>query len=142
MTISIEAYRASIGSFAATACPLSTQGQGLSNASHKLICDLKEFLPTTNESAVYFVRLFGLLCLIMVLSCDFKISFLKFHQGHEKYGETAVVQCVCNSLLAIACSKVRKVYVWKCSDLYNILNLGHQLYKKLNKDSVLSAADI
>ena len=54
----------------------------------------------------------------------------------------AIIQCTCNPLFAIAWSTVRKVTLWKGLDLDNVLNNGDQLFKSLNKQTVLSADEL
>ena len=65
-----------------------------------------------------------------------------FHQGHTKFGETAGRQCVCNALLAIAWSKIKKVSLWRSADLDYILIQGDFLYKSLCVQSYIDVDDI
>ena len=59
-----------------------------------------------------------------------------------QFGRTAGMQCACNSLFAIIWSTVRKVTIWKGLDIDNVLNNGDQLFKSLNKQTVLSADEL
>ena len=65
-----------------------------------------------------------------------------FNQGHPKYGETARRQCVCNSIISIVWSKIRKVSLWRQSDLDLILDKGDKLCKSLDIDRYLDIDDI
>ena len=60
-----------------------------------------------------------------------------FHQG-DRFGDTADIQCACNSSYALCWSKVKKVFVWNGSDLHHILVEGDLLYKLLNTIDLLS----
>ena len=148
--ITIEAYRASIGRFyvKATVCR-NTCNFGLAH--------------------VGFLKTYGVICLILLVDLCLNTSFLKimkvvidgdvesnpgptynllkslsasYNQGHQKFGNTAGVQCACNSLFAICWSKIRKVTIWKVLDLDTILENGDQLYKELNKHGLLGVEDL
>ena len=60
-----------------------------------------------------------------------------FNQGHPKYGETTGRQCVCNSIISIVWSKIRKVSLWRQSDLDLILDKSDKLCKSLDIDRYL-----
>ena len=47
-----------------------------------------------------------------------------YNQGHLKYNETAGKQCVCNALMSIVWTKIRKVSLWRKIDLDLILDRG------------------
>ena len=52
-----------------------------------------------------------------------------FHQAHVKFGDTAGIQCSCNALYAICFSVIKKVSIWKQSDLDYILDHGDTVFK-------------
>ena len=55
-----------------------------------------------------------------------------FNQGNiQRYGDTAGIQCACNSLIAICWGTIKRVSIWKSWDLDNIIDLGDALFKKL-----------
>ena len=96
-------------------------------------------------------------CIITLLSFDFKVNFEtrpclnfydimnssslvsqptfviqgSFHQGNQRFGDTAGIQCSCNALVALAYSKFRKLALWKTHDLDFILSEGDSNFKKL-----------
>ena len=55
-----------------------------------------------------------------------------FHQGNEKFKETAGIQCSCNALYAICYSIIKKISLWKTWDLDYILNHGDETFKAMN----------
>ena len=65
-----------------------------------------------------------------------------FHQGDQRFGETAGVKCACNSLYALCWSEIRQVSIWKPGDLDHKLFQGDVLYKSLNTIDLLSADDL
>ena len=65
-----------------------------------------------------------------------------YHQGDQRFGNTAGVQCACNSLYALCWSQIKKVYSWNTSDLDHILTEGDKLYKTLNTFDMLSVEDL
>ena len=65
-----------------------------------------------------------------------------FHQGNERFGSTAGIQCACNSLYALCWSKVKKVFAWNISDLDHILTQGDLLYKSLGKNCLLAVDEL
>ena len=65
-----------------------------------------------------------------------------YHQGDQRFGETAGTQCACNSLFALLWSKVKQVYTWNRTDLDKILVEGDLLYKSLNTLDLLSVDDL
>ena len=55
-----------------------------------------------------------------------------FHQGNgELFGETAGIQCACNSLYALCWVQIKQIFHWSKSDLNHILVEGDCLYKSL-----------
>eukprot|EP00111_Clytia_hemisphaerica_P014679 TCONS_00043273-protein len=66
-----------------------------------------------------------------------------FNQANrEMFGETAGTQCSANCLYAIFWSNVRRVSIWKTTDLDRILIEGDKLYKQLNTNSYLSVDEM
>ena len=63
---------------------------------------------------------------------------VSFHQADIRFGETAGTQCLCNSLLSISWSLVRRVALWSSVHLDFILIKGDALYKSLNKRGYLT----
>ena len=61
-----------------------------------------------------------------------------YHQGDQRFGNTAGVQCACNSLYTLCWSQIKKVNSWNTSDLDHILTEGDKLYKTLNTFDMLS----
>ena len=49
------------------------------------------------------------------------------HQDKQKLGSTAGIRYVCNSLYALSCPRVPKVFVWNSPDLHHILIQGDHL---------------
>ena len=73
--------------------------------------------------------------LISVILCN--MSILKavqgsFHQGNEKFGETAGMQCTCCSLFSIAFTLVKNPSCWDSKDLDFVVEKGDKTYKSLN----------
>ena len=55
-----------------------------------------------------------------------------FHQRNgELFGETAGIQCACNSLYALCWVQIKQILHWSKSDLNHILVEGDCLYKSL-----------
>ena len=71
-----------------------------------------------------------------------KVGLGSFRQGDTRFGATAVVQCACNSLLVLCCSKIRDCRIWQKDDLDHVLNEGNQFYKSLNTINLLSVDDL
>ena len=65
-----------------------------------------------------------------------------YHQGDQRFGNTAGVQCACNSLYTLCWSQIKKVNSWNTSDLDHILTEGDKLYKTLNTFDMLSVDDL
>ena len=65
-----------------------------------------------------------------------------FHQGDPKFGQTAGIQCACNSLFSLCWSSIKRVTVWTTCDLDYVLESGDQLYKSLNINNMLSVDDL
>ena len=65
-----------------------------------------------------------------------------FHQGNLKFGYSAGIQCSCNSLFSVYWSKVRKLNIWKQTDLDYILEKGNDIFKAQNKHRMLYVDEI
>ena len=156
--ITLEAYRAKIGSF----------------CSRRHTCKTKHDLfyrniNVSNNNATCFLRTFGfsIFILIVVLNLNFAcLKFLillqhgdiesnpgptfktlkviqgSFHQGHPKFGETAGIQCACNSLFSLCWSVVKRVTLWSMWDMDHILENGDILYKSLNTHTALNIDEL
>ena len=63
-----------------------------------------------------------------------------FHQGNrEFFGETAGIQCACNSLYALCWVQIKQIFHWGKSDLDHILVEEDCLYKSLGTFDMFSA---
>ena len=151
--ISLEAYRARIGTF--------YKHSHTHNVKTNLTIEAATFLRTFAIFAVIFILTlnlnfasFKLLKLLtdgdiesnpgpaVYSDNSLKIVQGSFHQGDPKFGYTAGVQCACNSLFAICWSIVKRVTVWSTYDLDYILENGDSMYKSLNTDKILSLDDL
>ena len=56
-----------------------------------------------------------------------KITQGSFHQGNEKFGQTAGKQCMCNALFSIAFSNIKNQGNWDCIDVNYVLEHGDKL---------------
>ena len=163
--ISIQAYRAVIGAFLNKAKSLSLQESKQTKTSEfEAFCFQNNNLNMSN-----FLKLFGLGFVIMVIICNFNVAFLRilkllsdgdiesnpgpsyeivkvvqgsFNQGHPQFGVTSGMQCACNSLFSICWSTVRRVALWKNTDLDYILINGDEIFKKLGKNCYLAFEDL
>lgn len=54
-----------------------------------------------------------------------------FHQEHERFKDSAGVQCVANSLTAIVMNQLKDICTWDSVDLDNVLVDGNKLYVTL-----------
>lgn len=52
-----------------------------------------------------------------------------FSQSHSKFGETAIIQCASNALLAVCWARVHKLSLWNMIDLNHVLDLEDNLFK-------------
>ena len=71
-----------------------------------------------------------------------KVIYGSYHKGDQRFGNTAGVQCACNSLYALCWSQIKKVNSWNTSDLDHILTKGDKFYKTLNTFDMLSVEDL
>ena len=150
--ISLEAYRVRIGTF---------HGRSRHN--------IKNNATFENVDTTEFLRVFAIFAIIFILTLNlhfatFKLlklladgdiesnpgpssNFLKvvqgsFHQGDPKFGDTAGVQCACNSLFAICWSFIKRVTVWSTYDLDYILENGDRMYMSLETHKILTLDDL
>ena len=66
-------------------------------------------------------------------SCPLKVVRGSFHQGNERFGESAGKQCTCCSLFSIAFTKVKSLGYLDSNDIDFVVENGDQIYKELNK---------
>ena len=162
--ISVEAYRACIGTFFVK-----------SSTKKKNSKIDRNYYPgsfRTNEDTTHFLRTFGLAFVILILNLNLNFAVLKllnllvdgdvesnpgpgpttynllkvvqgsFHQGNPKFGQTVGIQCACNSLFSLCWSSIKRVTVWTTYDLDYVLESGDQLYKSLKINNILSVDDL
>ena len=169
--ISLEAYRAKVGSFVSRARHIQGRNQF---CGQKKSCNLfadSDFFYFVNEQymAQHFLRAYGVVILVLILTLNLNFSALKllklltdgdvesnpgptfeilkvtqgsFHQGNPKFGHTAGIQCACNSLYALCWSAIKRVAVWTTSDLDYVLENGDILFKGLNTDMALNVDEL
>ena len=158
--ITIEAYRASIGSFCSKAqrhnTPQLSKFSKFSDTSSNE--DLK-FIRGHNAKQ-RFLKTFCAFLFVAVLYLNVNVAVFKllkllvdgdiesnpgpntyiiqksvqgsFHQAHPKFGDTSGIQCACNSLFAICWSSIKRVSIWKSQDLDYVLEYGDALFKDVN----------
>ena len=157
--ISVEAYRACIGTFFVKSKKNSKIDRNYYPGSFR-----------TNEDTTHFLHTFGLAFVILILNLNLNFAVLKllkllvdgdvesnpgpttynllkvvqgsFHQGDPKFGQTAGIQCACNSLFSLCWSSIKRVTVWTTYDLDYVLESGDQLYKSLKINNMLSVDDL
>ena len=148
--IVIELYRARIGCFC---------GGKHTRTRHKLNASC--FRPTvfkTDLSLYCVVQICIIFIYLITLKFNVNMSFLKlsmlmnhgdiesnpgpafdnkksvlgsFHQAHAKFGNSAGIQCSCNSLYAICFSIIKRVSLWKSLDIDYILENGDKIFKSI-----------
>ena len=148
--ISLEEYRVAIGTFITKL---------FSNAFLTMYCGSN--CSTLEKNRVNFVKFTGVVSLTIKFAIiisilqhediEFnagpvynieKVVLGSFYQGDSRSGATAVIQCVCNSLLALCCVKIRDCRIWQKDDLDHVLNEGNHFYKSLNTINLLSVDDL
>ena len=172
MMISLESYRAKIGSFVTKARHIQRSSHffGLNRRRSNIFGDTPNYFCVNEEYArKYFLRALGVVILLLILTLNLDFSVLKllklltdgdvesnpgptfkilkviqgsFHQGHHKFGHTAGIQCACNSLYALCWSVIKCVSVWTTSDLDYVLENGDCLYKSLNTNLTLNVDEL
>ena len=65
-----------------------------------------------------------------------------YHQGNVRFGNSAGKQCSCMSLAAVCWSTLRKLSVWKESDLDFVLEYGNKVYENQNTDHSLHVDEL
>ena len=60
-----------------------------------------------------------------------------FHQSDKRFGETAGIQCACIALTALCWSVMRKVSIWRASDLDYISESGDWVDKNFERIDLL-----
>ena len=161
--ISLESYRAKIGSFVTKARHIQRSSHffGLNRRRSNIFGDTPNYFCVNEQYATkYFLRALGVVILVLILKLlklltdgdvesnpgpTFKILKViqgSFHQGHPKFGHTAGIQCACNSLYALCWSVIKRVSVWTKSDLDYVLENGDCLYKSLNTNLTLNVDEL
>ena len=155
--MSLEAYRAKIGSFLSHARKIksSSADQCSSRQNENVLFPNSYFI-----SNVYFLQVFAFCIIMLICMLNLNFACLKllrlredsdiesnpgpksfhvakiiegsFHMGHVKFGETAGIQCACNALFSLCWSSVKRVTLWNTWDMDYILEKGDELYKSLN----------
>ena len=125
----VEAYRACIGTFFVKSKKNSKIDQNFYPGSFR----------TIEETTHFFLHTFGLAFVILILNLNLNFDVLKllkqlvdgdvesnpgpttydllkvvqgsFHQGDPKFGQTAGIQCACNSLFSLCWSSIKRVTV-------------------------------
>ena len=134
--ISLQAYRAAIGSFYFVAGRHMSSCRKTGNSHHFTgnytvrLQIMKLIRP--NLILVFFI-------LVLLLSGDIEvnpgppISAVRgsYHQADSRFGQSAGTQCMCNALFSLFFSVTRKVYYWTAWDLDYILNAGDALYNSV-----------
>ena len=169
--ISLEAYRAKIGSFVTKARHIQRSSHFFGRNQSNIFGDTPNYFYCVNEqyATKYFLRALGVVILMLILTLNLNFSVLKllklltdgdvesnpgptfkilkviqgsFHQGHPKFGHTAGIQCACNSLYALCWSTIKRVSVWTTSDLDYVLENGDSLFKSINTNMALNVDEL
>ena len=169
--ISLEAYRAKIGSFVTKARHIQRSSHFFGLNQSNIFGDTPNYFYCVNEqyATKYFLRALGVVILVSILTLNLNFSVLKllklltdgdvesnpgptfrilkviqgsFHQGHLKFGHTAGIQCACNSLYALCWSTIKRVSVWTTSDLDYVLENGDGLFKSINTNMALNVDEL
>ena len=64
-----------------------------------------------------------------------------FHQGDQRFEQTAGTQCMCNALYSVGYSIIKKVHYWSTWDMGYMLTAGNSLYSSLGFTSQLLSVD-
>ena len=64
------------------------------------------------------------------------------HQGHVRYGRSAVMQCTSNAYLAIIFSTIKNIHTWKPFDLDYILEHGDRVFKDVDVNQALAVDEL
>jgi len=71
-----------------------------------------------------------------------KVVLGYFHQGNEKFGDSAGKQCTCCSLFSVTFTHLKSPGHWSPSDLDFIVDSGDSIYKGLNKNTYLLMSEL
>ena len=168
--ISLEAYRAKIGSFVTKARHIQRSSHFFDLNQSNIFGDTPNYFYVNEQYATkYFLRALGVVILVSILTLNLNFSVLKllklltdgdvesnpgptfrilkviqgsFHQGDLKFGHTAGIQCACNSLYALCWSTIKRVSVWTTSDLDYVLENGDGLFKSINTNMALNVDEL
>ena len=134
--ISIDAYRAVVGSFYSKISCTSSRSILMNNDAP---LSLLAFMLA--KIAMLSIDLSFMIAILLVIggieqnpgpTFQFsKIIFASSNQSNFKYGDTAGLQCACNSLISACWSLYKKCTFWTTSDLDCILDHGDTLLKSL-----------
>ena len=87
-------------------------------------------------------------CIIHMLFWPYDITYLikelirgLFHQGNQRFGQTAGTQYMSNSLYSVGYAIIKKVRYWRTWDMDYILTAGSSLYSSLGFRSQLLSVD-
>ena len=135
--ISIEAYRLAIGNFNNLSKQLNLRSicNGIRVGSYMTSSGISDLLKPSRFITLFF------LSIIMLNSGNietnpgptFSIKTVQgsYHQNNPKYGVTAGIQCMCNSLASVCYAKVKQVHFWTTWDLDKILDFRNETYSSL-----------
>ena len=169
--ISLEAYRAKIGSFVTKARHIQRSSHFFGLNQSNIFGDTPNDFYCVNEqyATKYFLRALGVVILVLILTLNLNFSVLKllklltdgdvesnpgptfrilkviqgsFHQGDLKFWHTAGIQCACNSLYALCWSTIKRDSVWTTSDLDYVLENGDSLFKSINTNVALNVDEL
>ena len=65
-----------------------------------------------------------------------------FHQGNNRFGEIAGIQCTSNAYFAIIFSVIKKVSLWKATEINYVLDKGDMLFKSLGINQQLAINEL
>ena len=163
--VTIQAHRNAIGSYYDKACLLSLYRHGNSNSLSRHtncknpVIKIKGFVKLFRHLSLKMILVLfcdGLLVQAVIydklfqdgdietnpgLTCNIeRVMQGSFHQGNrELLGETAGIQCACNSLHALCWVQIKQIFYWGTSDLDHILVERDCLCKSFGTSDMLSA---
>ena len=65
-----------------------------------------------------------------------------FHQENTRFWETVGIQCISNACFAIIFSAIKKVALWKATEINYILDKGDMLFKSLGINQPLAVDEL
>ena len=148
--VTIQAHRNAIGSYYHKAHLLSSYGHGNSNSLSRHtncknpVIKIKGFVKLFGHLSLQMIRVLfyvGLIVQAVIFDKLLQDGGIEtnpgptystervvqgsFHQGNrEFFGETAGIQCACNSLYALCWVQIKQIFHWGKSDLDHILVEG------------------